>query len=194
MSDLVVGDDGLARCRWGAEPAIYRAYHDEDWGRPLHGERELLELLVLETFQSGLSWLTVLRKREAFRRAFDGFDPDAVAAYGPEDAARLLADAGIVRNRAKVDAAIRNARATVELREDGGLDRLVWSFADAAAAERDGRPTTMAEVPAATTTSKRMAAELRRRGFAFVGPTVAYAFLQSAGVVDDHLVGCHRAA
>jgi DNA-3-methyladenine glycosylase I len=191
--DLVIGDDGAARCPWGAAPDVYRAYHDEEWGRPLHGERALFELLTLETFQSGLSWLTVLRKRPAFKAAFDGFDPDVVAGYGEEDTARLLADAGIVRNRQKVAAAIANARAVVALREEGGLDAFVWSFADAARDERpapDWRPTALGDLPSSTPTSKAMAKAMRARGFAFVGPTVAYAFLESAGVVDDHLEGC----
>ena len=188
--DLITGDDGVTRCGWGADPDVYRRYHDEEWGRPLHGERELFELLTLETFQSGLSWLTILRKREAFAAAFDGFDPDRVAAYGEADTARLLADAGIVRNRLKVAAAITNARATVALRDEGGLDAFLWSFADAARAEQPVRPERLADVPSATPTSKALAKALRARGFAFVGPTVAYAFLQSMGVVDDHLVGC----
>jgi DNA-3-methyladenine glycosylase I len=194
---VIEGEDGVARCAWGAEPDAYRRYHDEDWGRPLHGERELFELLTLETFQSGLSWLTILRKRPAFVAAFEGFDADRVAAYGEEDTARLLADAGIVRNRLKVAAAIQNARATVALREQGGLDAFFWSFAQAAEQERpapDWRPTSMAEVPSSTPVSKGMAKAFRAAGFAFVGPTVAYAFMQSAGLVDDHLVGCARAA
>ncbi|WP_320668939.1 DNA-3-methyladenine glycosylase I [Patulibacter defluvii] len=194
MSDLVVGEDGLARCRWGAGDPLYRAYHDQEWGRPLHGERALFELMTLEAFQSGLAWITILRKRDGFRAAFDGFDPERVAAYGERETARLLADAAIVRNRAKVAATIANARATVALREDGGLDALLWSFAEPAAAERPGRPATFADVPAVTATSKAMAKELKRRGFAFVGPTVAYAFMQSMGVVDDHVAGCHCAA
>ena len=194
---LITGDDGVDRCAWGAAPDVYRAYHDEDWGRPLHGERALFELLTLETFQSGLSWLTILRKRPAFVAAFDGFDPDAVAGYGDEESARLLTDAGIVRNRLKVAAAITNAKATVALREDGGLDAFFWSFADAAREERasaDWRPGSMAEVPSSTPVSKAMAKAFKARGFAFVGPTVAYAFMQSAGIVDDHLTGCARAA
>lgn len=190
---LITGDDGVQRCAWGAAPDVYRDYHDADWGRPLHGERALFELLTLETFQSGLSWLTILRKRPAFVAAFDGFDAEAVAAYGDEDTARLLADAGIVRNRLKVAAAITNARATVALREDGGLDGFFWSFRDAARDERaapDWRPASMADVPSSTPVSKAMAKAFKARGFAFVGPTVAYAFMQSAGLVDDHLVGC----
>lgn len=190
---LIRGDDGVDRCAWGAAPDVYRQYHDGDWGRPLHGERALFQLLTLETFQSGLSWLTILRKRAAFVAAFDGFDPDAVAGYGDEESARLLTDAGIVRNRLKVAAAITNAKATVALREDGGLDAFFWSFADAARDERpaaDWRPGSMADVPSSTPVSKAMAKAFKARGFAFVGPTVAYAFMQSAGVVDDHLAGC----
>ncbi|WP_210496068.1 DNA-3-methyladenine glycosylase I [Patulibacter sp. SYSU D01012] len=188
--DLITGDDGVPRCGWGADPDVYRRYHDDEWGRPLHGERELYGLLTLETFQSGLSWLTILRKRPAFEAAFHGFDPERVAGYGEEDTARLLADAGIVRNRLKVAAAITNARATVALRADGGLDAFLWSFAEAASAERTGRPERLADVPSATPTSKALAKALRGRGFAFVGPTVAYAFMQSMGLVDDHLIGC----
>lgn len=194
---VITGDDGVARCAWGAEPDVYREYHDDDWGRPLHGERALFELLTLETFQSGLSWLTILRKRPAFVAAFDGFDPEVVARYGEAETARLLADAGIVRNRLKVAAAITNARATVALRDDEGLDAFFWSFADAARQERaapDWRPGSMADVPSSTPVSKAMAKAFRARGFAFVGPTVAYAFMQSAGIVDDHLAGCARAA
>ncbi len=191
--DLTIGDDGAARCPWGDAPDVYRAYHDAEWGRPLHGERALYELLTLETFQSGLSWLTILRKRPAFVAAFDGFDPDAVAAYGDADVTRLLADAGIVRNRQKIAAAVANARAVVALREEGGFDAFVWSFADAARDERpapDWRPAALGDLPSSTPTSKAMAKAMRARGFSFVGPTVAYAFLESAGVVDDHLEGC----
>lgn len=194
---LITGDDGVDRCAWGAAPDVYRAYHDEDWGRPLHGERALFELLTLETFQSGLSWLTILRKRPAFVTAFDGFDPDVVAAYGERETARLLGDAGIVRNRLKVAAAITNAKATVALRDDGGLNDFLWSFADAARDERpaaDWRPGSMADVPSSTPVSRAMAKAFKARGFAFVGPTVAYAFMQSAGIVDDHLAGCACAA
>jgi DNA-3-methyladenine glycosylase I len=188
--DLITGEDDVTRCGWGAGPGIYRDYHDREWGRPLHGEHALYGLLTLEAFQSGLAWITILRKRPAFRAAFHDFDPERVAAYGEEDSARLLADAGIVRNRLKVAAAIQNARATVALREDGGLDAFLWSFADAARAEQGARPTSFAQVPSSTPTSKALAKELKRRGFAFVGPTVAYALMQSAGLVDDHLAGC----
>ncbi|CAM00359.1 DNA-3-methyladenine glycosylase I [Saccharopolyspora erythraea NRRL 2338] len=188
--DVVVGADGRARCPWGASTPDYVEYHDTEWGRVLHGDRALFERITLESFQSGLSWLTILRKREAFRTAFAGFDPERVAGFGEEDRARLLADAGIVRNRAKIDAAIRNARAVLEL--DRPLDELLWSFAPPA----DGRtrPAAGADVPATTPESTAMAKELKRRGFVFVGPTTCYALMQATGMVDDHLEGCWRAA
>jgi DNA-3-methyladenine glycosylase I len=185
------GEDGRIRCWWpGADPDYLR-YHDEDWGTPMHGDRELFELLCLEGFQAGLSWITILRKRPAFRAAFDGFDPEKVAAYGDEEVARLMADAGIVRNRAKVEATIGNARALLEL-QDGGhtLDELVWT--EGAHAARP-RPKAIADIPAATPEATALSKRLKKLGFKFVGPTIVYAFLQSAGVVDDHLVGCFRA-
>ena len=163
----------------------YTAYHDDEWGRPLHGDAALFERVSLEAFQSGLSWLTILRKRPAFRTAFAGFDPVAVAAFGDADIARLMADAGIVRNRAKVLATIANARATVELA--GGLDALLWSFAPDA--DRSA-PVTTAEVPAITPESTAMAKALKRNGFRFVGPTTAYALMQATGMVNDHLADC----
>jgi DNA-3-methyladenine glycosylase I len=186
MSDAVVGADGRARCGWGLSAPDYVAYHDEEWGVPLHGDRALFERLTLEAFQSGLSWLIILRKRAGFRRAFDDFDPARVAGYTEARAAKLLADPGIVRNRAKIAAAIRNARAVVEL--DGGLDELLWSFAPAA----HTAPASNADVPATTPESVAMAKELKRRGFAFVGPTTCYALMQATGMVDDHLVDCWR--
>jgi DNA-3-methyladenine glycosylase I len=188
--ELVVGADGRARCPWGASAPDYLAYHDEEWGRPVHGDVEIFERLTLEAFQSGLSWITILRKRPAFRAAFDGFDPARVAAYGEPDRQRLLADVGIVRNRAKVDAAITNARALLALQDtDGpdGLDRLVWSFAPP---ERP-RPERLADVPATTPESVALAKTLKACGFVFVGPTTAYAAMQAMGLVDDHLAGCH---
>ena len=198
--DLVVGEDGLARCSWGAG-AGYRAYHDEEWGRALHGDTALYERLSLEAFQSGLSWLTILRKREAFRTAFDGFVPETVAAYGDAEVARLLADAGIVRNRAKVAATIANARTLTALRArdgDGALDRLIWSFAadvTDAIGETDAidvpAPRRLADVPAITPASTALARSLKRVGFVFIGPTTAYALMQACGLVNDHLVGCH---
>lgn len=184
---LIVGPDGLARCDWAGSAPDYLAYHDGEWGRPTHGERALLERITLEAFQSGLSWLTILRKRPAFRAAFLDFDPDRVAAFGDDDIQRLMQDAGIVRNRRKIDAAIANARATVALRERCGLDALVWSYAGDSP-ERHTR----ADVPATTPESIALAKELKRCGFAHVGPTTMYAAMQACGLVDDHLVGCHR--
>jgi DNA-3-methyladenine glycosylase I len=181
----VVGDDGLARCPWGVSTPDYVAYHDEEWGRPVRGDRLLYERLTLEAFQSGLSWITILRKREAFRRAFGGFDPAVVAAFDERDVERLLGDAGIVRNRAKIEAAVANARQVVEL--DGGFTELLWSFAPGPRPA----PETIGDVPAVTPESTAMAKELRRRGFRFVGPTTAYALMQATGMVDDHLATCH---
>jgi len=186
MSDLVVGADGLARCSWGASTPDYERYHDEEWGKPVRDADALYEKLCLEAFQSGLSWLTILRKRENFRAAFAGFQIAAVAQFGPGDVARLMGDAGIVRNRAKIDAAIANARAAVEVDD---LGELMWSFAP----EPDARPAprTMAEIPSVTPESTALAKELKRRGFRFVGPTTAYALMQACGLVNDHVEGCH---
>ena len=188
MSDgLVAGADGALRCWWGASTPDYVAYHDEEWGKPVRDDRGLYERLCLEAFQSGLSWLTILRKREAFRAAFAGFEPRRVAAFGDDDVARLMADAGIVRNRVKIDAAIANARVVAAMERDGeSLAELLWSFAPA---ERPA-PRTMADVPAVTPESTAMAKELKRRGFRFVGPTTAYALMQACGLVNDHLDGC----
>ncbi|MBX5443431.1 MAG: DNA-3-methyladenine glycosylase I, partial [Solirubrobacteraceae bacterium] len=182
-ADLVPGPDGRPRCRWATAAPDYLRYHDEEWGRPVRGDDALFERLCLEAFQSGLSWLTILRKREAFRRAFAGFRVEAVARFGDDDVARLLADAGIVRNRAKIEAAIRNARAALALR-DTTLTDLIWSFAP----DPDARPAprALADVPAATPESTALARELKRRGFAFVGPTTAYAAMQACGLVNDH--------
>jgi DNA-3-methyladenine glycosylase I len=184
--DLVIGADGLARCRWGASTPDYAAYHDEEWGRPVRDADALYEKLCLEAFQSGLSWLTILRKREAFRAAFARFEIAAVARFGPRDVERLMGDAGIVRNRAKIEAAIANARAAAGIDDLGGL---IWSFAP----DPDHRPAprTMREVPAVTPESTALAKELKRRGFRFVGPTTAYALMQACGLVNDHLEGCH---
>ena len=178
----------LARCPWGDSAPEYVAYHDEEWGTPLHGDDALFERLTLEAFQSGLSWLTILRKRPAFRAAFAGFSIDAVAQFGPDDEARLLADAGIVRNRAKIAAAIANARAAQRVPE--GLSALLWSFAPTVPRPR---PATLADVPATSPESTAMARELKRRGFVFVGPTTAYALMQATGMVDDHVATCFRA-
>jgi DNA-3-methyladenine glycosylase I len=181
-------ETGRPRCDWGNSAPEYAAYHDEEWGTPLHGDDALFERLCLEAFQSGLSWITILRKRPAFRTAFAGFSIDAVAEFTDDDRARLMADAGIVRNRAKIDAAVRNARAAQELPE--GLSALLWSFAPSGPRPR---PATMADVPATSAESVTMAKELKRRGFVFVGPTTAYALMQATGMVDDHVVGCFRA-
>lgn len=190
---LALGDDGRTRCAWGAGDPLYVAYHDDEWGRPLRDENALFGLLSLEAFQSGLSWLTILRKRPAFISAFDGFDPEVVAGYGDDDVARLMADASIVRNRAKIDAAIANARALVAMHDQGEtLVDLVFSFAPAAGSDErpSGRYASLGEIPSDTPSSKALAKTLRLRGFRFVGPVVAYALMQSAGVVDDHLAGC----
>lgn len=189
MTDLALGPDGLARCAWADATPDYRAYHDKEWGRVLRGDDALYERLTLEAFQSGLSWLTILRKRDAFRAAFDGFRIETVAGYGVRDVERLMGDAGIVRNRAKIEAAIANARAALEV--PGGLGALLWSFAPP---PRGRRPASLAEVPTQTAESVAMAQELRRRGFRFVGPTTAYALMQATGMVDDHLEGCHVGA
>ncbi|MEU2612541.1 DNA-3-methyladenine glycosylase I [Micromonospora sp. NPDC007271] len=188
MTDLVTGTDGLPRCAWGASTPDYAVYHDREWGRPLRGDDALYERLTLEAFQSGLSWLTILRKRPAFRLAFDEFRIEKVAGYGEADVARLLADAGIVRNRAKVEAAVANARAALALPD--GLSALLWSYAPP---PRPARPRSFAEVPALTPESTALAKALKKRGFRFVGPTTAYALMQATGMVDDHLAGCHVA-
>ena len=187
--DLIVGADGRSRCGWAGATPIYLDYHDDEWAVPQRDEVRLFEKLCLEAFQSGLSWLTILRKREAFRAAFAGFRPGPVAAFGPADVDRLLADAGIVRNRAKIEAAIANARAVLELPD--GLSPLLWSFAPDPAGR--AQPRSFADVPATTPESTAMARDLRRRGFRFVGPTTAYALMQACGMVDDHLVACWRA-
>jgi DNA-3-methyladenine glycosylase I len=184
-------DDGLRRCEWVPLPdALYRAYHDDEWGVPIRDERRLFELLVLEGAQAGLSWSTILRKRDGYRRAFEGCDPERVAAFVEPDVERLLADSGIVRNRAKILSAIDNARATLELRSGPGLVDHLWSFVG-------GQPlvnhwTRLGEIPAETAESAAMSRDLKRRGFRFVGPTVCYAFMQSAGLVNDHVVDCFR--
>jgi DNA-3-methyladenine glycosylase I len=185
---LLVGADGLRRCPWAGGAPDYQAYHDDEWGRQVRDDDGLFERLTLEAFQSGLSWLTILRKRPAFRAAFDGFRIEAVAGYGGKDVERLLADAGIVRNRAKVEAAVANARAALELPD--GLAALLWSFAP----PPRPRPASRAEVPPTTAESVAMSKELKRRGFRFVGPTTAYALMQATGMVDDHLAGCHVVA
>jgi DNA-3-methyladenine glycosylase I len=188
--DLVLGADGVLRCPWGAATPDYARYHDTEWGRPVHGDVAVFERLTLEAFQSGLSWLTILRKREAFRAAFDGFAIETVAGYDASDRERLLADAGIVRNRAKIDATLTNARAAADLREadgEGALDRLLWSFVPSAPRPRPAR---MSDLVASTPESVALAKALKRRGFVFVGPTTMHAAMQAMGLVDDHLAGC----
>ncbi len=174
----------LIRCGWATSAPDYIVYHDEEWGRPVRGDDLVYERLTLEAFQSGLSWLTILRKRENFRKAFAGFSIEAVAAFGEQDVERLLADAGIVRNRSKIEAAIANARAAIELA--GGVSELVWRYADPSSPV----PASLADVPATTPASKALAKELKRHGFRFVGPTTAYALMQAIGLVNDHLAEC----
>ncbi|HEY9516183.1 MAG TPA: DNA-3-methyladenine glycosylase I, partial [Gemmatimonadaceae bacterium] len=183
--EAVIGDDGLGRCYWAASHPANRHYHDTEWGMLVHGESALFERITLEAFQSGLSWLTILNKRPAFRAAFQGFNPDAVAAFTDADVERLMADQGIVRNRRKIEAARTNARATIALRDDGGLDALVWSFVP----DTTPAPRTDSEVPTRTPESVALSTELRRRGFAFVGPTTIYALMTAIGMVDAHLLG-----
>lgn len=187
--ELVLGDDGRTRCGWGAADPEYRRYHDEEWGTPQHDPTRLFEKLCLEGFQAGLSWITILRRRPAFREVFHGFDPERVASMGETDVERLLGDERIIRHRGKIEATIQNARATLDL--DVPLDELLWGFSP------DGerpRPRSFGEVPAVTPESTAMSKELRRRGYRFVGPTTMYALMQACGLVDDHLTGCFRAA
>ena len=180
---LVEGADGRLRCFWAGSAPEYTAYHDQEWGRPIRDDRGLYERMTLEAFQSGLAWITILRKRENFRAAFAGFDPVKVAEFGEQDVARLMADAGIVRNRLKIDAAINNARAALDV----PLGELIWSFAP----DSRPRPRTRAELPAVTPESTALAKALKKQGFRFVGPTTAYAMMQACGLVDDHFEGCH---
>ena len=191
--EILLGDDGRPRCGWiGADPE-YRRYHDEEWGTPLHGDRPLFEKISLEGFQAGLSWITILRRRPGFRAAFDGFDIATVAAYDEKDVERLMLDERIIRNRAKVLATIGNARVTLDLLREraGALDELIWGYAPAT--DR-ARPRTWADIPAVAPESEALSAALRKLGFRFVGPTTMYALMQSAGLVDDHLAECWRAA
>lgn len=186
--ELVLGDDGLHRCAWSADDPEYRRYHDEEWGLPQRDSVRLFEKLCLEGFQAGLSWITILRRRPAFREVFHGFDPTAVAVMGESDVERLLDDARIIRHRGKIEATISNARVTLAL--ETPLDELLWSFAPPA---RDRNPVSFAEVPASTPESEAMSKALRRLGYRFVGPTTMYALMQASGMVDDHLDGCFRA-
>lgn len=185
---IVRGADGLSRCAWVGVDADYQRYHDEEWGTPLRSERRLFEKVCLEGFQAGLSWITILRRRPAFRAAFHGFDVDAVAAMTDADVERLLTDSSIIRHRGKIEATINNARVTRDLGES--LADLIWGFAPA---PRPARLRSLDEIPAVTPESTALSAALRKRGYRFVGPTTMYALMQSAGLVDDHLVGCFRA-
>ncbi len=187
-SGTMVGADGVRRCSWAGSTPDYLTYHDDEWGVPVHGESALFERLTLEGFQSGLSWLTILRKRPAFRLAFAGFDAEQVAGFDDVDRARLVADAGIVRNVRKIDAAVANARAVLALRDEGGLDDVLWSHAP----QHHRTPTTPADLQATSPESVALAKGLKKRGFVFVGPTTMYAAMQACGLVDDHVAGCHR--
>ncbi|RLP77065.1 DNA-3-methyladenine glycosylase I [Mycetocola tolaasinivorans] len=184
----IIGEDGLARPPWAARDPLLREYYDTEWGMPVRDEAGLFERISLEAFQSGLSWATILRKRPAFRNAFTGFQPDEVAAFDERDVERLLGDAGIIRNRRKIDATIRNARATIELRADGGLVEFVWSFGPATTP----MPRRVSEVPTTSDESIALAKALRSRGFGFVGPTTMFALMEAIGIIDTHLLGSHR--
>jgi DNA-3-methyladenine glycosylase I len=184
---LLLGSDGRTRCAWAGDDPLYRDYHDTEWGRPVHDDHRLFEKLCLEGFQAGLSWLTILRKRPAFREVFARFDPEVVAGYGADDVARLLGDARIVRHRGKIEATIANARAYHDVVADvGSLDAFVWSFAPA----HHHPPRRLDDVPATTPEATALSRDLKRRGWRFVGPTTVYAFMQAMGLVEDHLVGC----
>jgi DNA-3-methyladenine glycosylase I len=193
MSATVLHPDGVRRCPWAAQDPLYVAYHDTEWGVPEFDDRALYEKLILDGFQAGLSWITILRKRENFRRAFDGFEPEKIARYAPKKIERLMQDAGIVRNRMKIEGAVLSARAYLEVMEkEQGFSPLLWGFLD-------GRPKTnmyrsTKQVPAETALSRQISKELKSRGFKFCGPTIVYAFMQAVGMVNDHLVSCHRHA
>lgn len=188
MGDLIIGVDGLARPPWAASSELLREYYDTEWGMPITDERGLFERLSLEAFQSGLSWAIILKKREDFRRAFAGFDPDAVAVFGQSQIDQLLQDAGIVRNRRKIEATISNARATVALRAAGGLSELIWSHRP----QHTPQPATLAEIPTQSPESVALSKALKRAGFRFVGPTTMFALMEAIGMVDTHLLGSHR--
>jgi DNA-3-methyladenine glycosylase I len=189
-NSLIEHEDGLCRCGWPGTDPVYVVYHDEEWGVPERDSRALFEKLLLDGFQAGLSWITILRKREAFRRAFSGFDPEAVARFDDTRIAALMADPGIVRNRAKIEAAVRSARAYLALEAEQGFSDYIWGFVD-------GRPVVnrfvaREDVPASTPLAETVSKDLKARGFRFCGPTIVYAFMQAIGMVNDHLVGCHR--
>jgi DNA-3-methyladenine glycosylase I len=193
MSPPLLHADGLKRCPWPKQDPLYVAYHDEEWGMPEYDDRALYEKLVLDGFQAGLSWITILRKRDNFRRAFDGFEPEKIARYTPRKVEKLMQDAGIVRNRLKIEGAMLSARAYLEVMEKGpGFSRLLWNFLDGKPKVNRFRSTS--QVPAETPISRAMSKELVGRGFKFVGPTIVYAFMQACGLVNDHVVTCHRHA
>jgi len=192
MTKAILHPDGLVRCPWAQQDPLYVAYHDEEWGVPEYDDRALFEKLLLDGFQAGLSWITILRKRDNFRGAFDAFKPEKIARYTPAKIERLMQDQGIVRNRLKIEGAVHSARAYLEVMEDGGFSRLLWDHLD-------GKPKvnafrTTRQIPAETTLSRTMSKELAQRGFKFCGPTIVYAFMQATGMVNDHLVTCHRHA
>jgi DNA-3-methyladenine glycosylase I len=193
MSAAILQADSLKRCPWPKEDPLYLAYHDEEWGVPEYDDRALYEKLVLDGFQAGLSWITILRKRENFRRAFDNFNPEKIARYPNRKIESLMKDAGIIRNRAKIEGAVRSARAYLQIMESGqGFSVLLWDFLDGK--PKQNRFKSIKQVPAETEISRKMSKELIARGFKFVGPTIVYAFMQAVGMVNDHLVGCHRHA
>jgi len=195
MMDCVVGVDGVMRCPWPGSAPDYIAYHDEEWGVVVRGDVRLFERITLEAFQSGLSWITILRRREGFRSAFAGFDPVQVASFGQDDVERLMQDTGIIRNRRKIEATVTNAGALLAMQEAGeSLDELVWSHAPDRASGSAARPVSMSDLQPSTPESVALSKALKARGFVFVGPTTMYAAMQACGLVDDHLVGCHRAA
>ena len=190
MAEKKSSPEEIVRCPWPGEDPIYRAYHDEEWGVPEFDDRALYEKLVLDGFQAGLSWITILRKREAFRKAFDGFDPAKIARYNAKKVERLMADAWIVRNRAKIEGAVASARAYLEIEAEQGFSKYLWDFVDGRTIRNNFRH--VGEVPAETELSRQISKDLKARGFKFCGPTIVYAFMQAIGMVDDHLVGCWR--
>lgn len=186
---IIVCSDGKARCPWPGDDPLYVAYHDEEWGRPEHDSRALFEKLVLDGFQAGLSWITILRKREAFREAFAGFEPERVARFNAKRVHDLMLNDGIVRNRAKIEGAVLSARAWIEIEKAQGFSTYLWDFVDGAPIVNN--PKRISDVPTQTPLSERLSKDLKARGFKFCGPTIVYAFMQAVGMVDDHLVGCH---
>jgi DNA-3-methyladenine glycosylase I len=193
MNPKIIHADGLVRCPWPKDDPLYVAYHDDEWGVPEYDDRALYEKLVLDGFQAGLSWITILRKRENFRRAFDGFQPEKIARYTPKKIERLMQDAGIVRNRMKIEGAVSSARAWLEVMEKGpGFSKLLWELAGGK--PRLNKFKTIRQIPAETPVSRAISKELAARGFKFCGPTIVYAFMQAVGMVNDHLVSCHRHA